>query len=368
MLITPEFLNIVKYICKKVNQVEWSGMLFYNMEGSIRNPESVVITPINIYLKDIGKHSTTGYEYDPSCIDFVENNDLMDAKHGMIHSHHSMRVFFSDTDESELSDNVENHNLYLSLVVNNFMDMDARMVYVGDPLVFECPDENGDKFELEVTGMRRMMMVHKCNIVKPVEEFNISDNLIKNLEEVTKQSIERSRKEREEAEKKKKAQEDAMRKQQQAGQGINQQAVTRGGPAWGDNWDRGGYPTGPRLSNIRDLEINESEVGEYDDFFSFCLNGGSHTNLSLGTLLQDIDESHTGEIVVDSIVRNYALYYESFYDVGNGAIEDDVFKECLEEFIEMAHLESEEYEWLILLGTGLSLVLTKFEQLNLNQG
>lgn len=367
--ITQDFLNKVKFFCKKINEVEWSGMVFYNIEGSIRQAESLVITPIDILLKDIGKHSTTGYEYDEDCLAFVEDNNLLDAKHGMIHSHHTMKVFFSSTDDDELHDNVANHNLYFSLIVNNYMDMDARLVFLGEPFAYNCPDENGSQYELEVSSLPKVMLMHKCNIIKPVEEIPVTEAMLKNIQEVSKKAQERTRKENEEALKKKQAAEAGAKQHQgiyDKYHGPQHLPSQQQFPGFREDISGLGYGSPvSRLANIREIEQEPDETaGEYDEFFEFCLNGGSHSNQDIMTLIEEIDETKTGDIVVDMIVKNYALYYESFFE---GDVDAEEFKSVIEDFIEVCHFNGDEYEWLILLGTGLSLILSKFEQLNLNE-
>ena len=365
--ITEDFLNKVKYFCKQIKEVEWSGMVFYNIAGSIHESEAMIITPIDIYLKDIGKHSTTGYEYDEDCLTFIEENDLLDAKHGLIHSHHTMKVFFSSTDDDELHDNVANHNLYFSLIVNNYMEMDARLVYLGQPTIFKCPDETGMEYDLEVSCVPKVMMLHKCNIIKPKEEINPTAVMVKNLQVVSKMAQERTRKELAEALKRKEAAEAGKKNHQDT---YNKYHETQNAPVY-----KGGYNSfdgydSPRsrtlnLASIREVEEEESdERGKYDDFFEFCFNGGSHSQQDMMSLIEDIDVSKTGDIVVEMIISNYALYYQSFFE---GEPEAEEFKQVLEDFLEVCHIHSDEFEWLILLGTGLSIILTKFEQLNLNE-
>ena len=358
--ITENFLNKVKFYCKKINEVEWSGMVFYNIEGSIRKAESVIITPVDIMLKDIGKHSTTGYEYDEDCIAFVEDNNLLDAKHGMIHSHHSMKVFFSNTDDDELHDNVANHNLYFSLIVNNYMEMDARLVFLGEPFAFNCPDENGLQYELEVSSLPKVMLIHKCDIVKPVEDIPVTEAMVANLQKISKKAQERTRRENEEALKRKQAAEAGAKQHQQTYEQYHGQRSPGSQPVYRGETVHSQFP---RLTNIRELEQDPEEEGEDDDFLRFCLNGGSESNVDLITLIEEIDETKTGDIVTDMIIRNYALYYSSFFE---GEVDAEEFKLVLEDFIQVCHINGDEYEWLILLGTGLSMILTKFEQLNLN--
>lgn len=77
---------------------------------------------------DIGTHTTTGFDYNGDVMQFIMTNPgLMDCVQGMLHSHNTMSSFFSGTDMSELADNSKNHNYYLSVVVNNAMDIVAKI-------------------------------------------------------------------------------------------------------------------------------------------------------------------------------------------------------------------------------------------------
>ena len=61
-------------------------------------------------------------------------------------------VFFSGTDWSELEDNASNHNYYLSLIVNNFMDFCAKVCFIAEAknetFNFEAKDEQGKRYSL----------------------------------------------------------------------------------------------------------------------------------------------------------------------------------------------------------------------------
>jgi len=133
LVITPSFHNQIKYLCSKINTVEWSGILYHTAEGDLENPESFVCKPQHILLMDKG---TSGYtEYDFSSPLFMEGlhdkPELMDMTPGHIHSHHSMDSFFSQTDSDELAENAVNYNYYLSLIVNNRGKYVARVAFPG---------------------------------------------------------------------------------------------------------------------------------------------------------------------------------------------------------------------------------------------
>lgn len=118
-------------MCAKESGREWSGVLFYSTTGSF-GEENFSITAEFFYLMDVGTSTFTGYDYDPGFISFMMSNPrCLSLKMGHIHSHNSMRVFFSTTDTEEIIDNSEFHNYYLSLIVNNNNDMTAKIAFRG---------------------------------------------------------------------------------------------------------------------------------------------------------------------------------------------------------------------------------------------
>lgn len=96
-------------------------MLFYRViEGSIEDPENMVILCENLYLKDIGTPGYTEWENDESVLEiYSKHPELMKCRSGLIHSHNNMKAFFSGDDWEELEDNSVGVDYYLSLIVNN---------------------------------------------------------------------------------------------------------------------------------------------------------------------------------------------------------------------------------------------------------
>jgi hypothetical protein len=118
-------------MCAQEPNREWSGVLFYSTEGAF-GEEGFSIVAEEFYLMDVGTSAFTGYDYDADFVAFMMNNPrLLKLKKGHIHSHHTMSVFFSDTDTDEIRDNSEFHNYYFSLIVNNRNDMTAKVAFRG---------------------------------------------------------------------------------------------------------------------------------------------------------------------------------------------------------------------------------------------
>ena len=78
-------------------------------------------------------------------------------KVGHIHSHHSMSVFFSGTDEAELRENSANHNFYLSIIVNNKHEIIGKVGIKSsnnlpeniEEIGYTALDEEGKEYVLE---------------------------------------------------------------------------------------------------------------------------------------------------------------------------------------------------------------------------
>lgn len=122
----------INELCSRISEVEWSGILFYTMTGELHRGTA------KIYLKDIlpmdkGTAGYTEFKSDERFAEFM--SDRMDElgegvlkwKHGLIHSHNSMDVFFSGTDQDELYGDCDNYAQYLSFICNNRMEFVAKV-------------------------------------------------------------------------------------------------------------------------------------------------------------------------------------------------------------------------------------------------
>jgi proteasome lid subunit RPN8/RPN11 len=152
LILSDNVVNQINFMHKTVRQnIEWSAILIYDtVEGSVEDPKNWVIKVEQIVPMDVGTSGYTEYEFNPEdpLVDIWM--DAMEAgkKIGHNHSHHSMSCFFSGTDMSELHDNSEKHNYYLSLIVNykNYTNWCAKVAIVGSQEM---------KGEIEITTTKR---------------------------------------------------------------------------------------------------------------------------------------------------------------------------------------------------------------------
>lgn len=186
----------IQYLCKEISRVEWSGVLFYKIEGSIKDPKNMVIILEDILPLDKGTQAYTEYTFDERVVYYImENEHLEECKIGHIHSHNTMSVFFSGTDMSELQDNAPNHNIYVSLIVNNFMDFCAKVCFVSAPkdqeFEFYAKDENGEEYlvEKESYVVDSKLITYDCEIESPKNIVTVEEGFIGKVKEIIAKAV-----------------------------------------------------------------------------------------------------------------------------------------------------------------------------------
>jgi len=189
-------MSKIKYLCNKISQVEWSGVLFYSLKGNIKNPSKMVCVIEDILPMDMGSAAYTEYSFDDRVVTFLqEEEERFDWHIGHIHSHNNMKTFFSGTDMSELNDNSENHNFYLSLIVNNAMDLTAKVaqrIKLKD-ISFLANDRDGNTYSKKLANDKEVLMIYDCNIKIPKSEL-LENSFIRSVDKIIKDNEEANKK------------------------------------------------------------------------------------------------------------------------------------------------------------------------------
>lgn len=73
-------------MCSKIFTLEWSGVLLYKVVDA----NNYELEAVDFYPVDKGTSGHTQFEYPEGLFDYMMNNDLLDCKQGLIHSHNSM--------------------------------------------------------------------------------------------------------------------------------------------------------------------------------------------------------------------------------------------------------------------------------------
>lgn len=197
LIISKKVSDQIKYLCKLIPAHEWSGNLFYEVEGSIKDIPNMVLKAVDILPLDKGTATYTSTTTDSRFIDFImQRPDLEECKIGLIHSHNSMGVFFSGTDNKELLENAFGHNYYLSLIINNKHEMCARLAHVVNKevrgnMTVSYFDDNGEKYE-DIrdlsTESKEVVEYYDCEITPEIEEVQLDDLFKANVDKIIEES------------------------------------------------------------------------------------------------------------------------------------------------------------------------------------
>jgi hypothetical protein len=196
LVISDRIMQTIAFLHSK-EDVEWSGLLFYSVkEGSIDEPEKLLIRVEDLYLMDVGSHSYTEYDFGAEMMDVYDkipqanpihciDNGLEPYKMGHIHTHHSMPTFFSGEDMGELKNNAGAYNYYLSLIVNFKRDYEAKIaisttVESDRKFNYRGPD-GGKKFFQHSTEVEAIMTLD-CEIIH--EGVDVVEERYEELKEI----------------------------------------------------------------------------------------------------------------------------------------------------------------------------------------
>lgn len=340
---------------------------------------------MDILLMDKGNKTYTSYKFGPEVTEYQmdmseHDEDFLDYKLGHIHSHNDMNTYFSGQDLDELRENSPNHNLYLSLIVNNWMDMVAKVAFIATPSHYTVPDENGTPYELEVTGLDQCVMTYDCEITQPYEDIVVDQRFADRLAIVQKKYVAKVEKEKEEAaEKAKKAQQQATNN---ATKGTTQYVAppypghkgnfTNASP----NYFRGSEDEYRKLEAELWQEdtdgVSESPTSQFllePEFMYFILTGGSRledgATFDAEDILDKMEELDQDETFHVTLVDHYTPYYAAFYEPEAGGLEERHFEETIERvMIDFEGLQ-EDYHWLINSVKVLQMILTKYNQITI---
>jgi len=122
--ITKVLQSKIDYLITSIANCEWSGILFYNYHSDN------IINGLDVFPMNIGSSCYTEFEINQEVIAYMVDNDLVGCKLGLIHSHHSMSSFFSNTDTETLNEKGKECE-FLSLIVNNVGIYNAKLNIKG---------------------------------------------------------------------------------------------------------------------------------------------------------------------------------------------------------------------------------------------
>lgn len=172
LILSPKIKQQIQYLCKKVSKVEWSGVLFYTIEGTLHDIKNLKLTAQEILPLNVGTNSYTEFSAGGNFVDYMDNNEYLENfKMGLVHSHNSMPTYFSKIDIEELKNNAPNYNFYLSFIVNNYMDFCAKFCFIAESDTQKAElisrDEDGYEYLVGETEIKASKLItYDCEIIE----------------------------------------------------------------------------------------------------------------------------------------------------------------------------------------------------------
>lgn len=187
-LIIPELVQRkIREWCLQFPDQEWSGTLFYTVEGSFADG-SFTATCRDIYVSDIGTSGRTEFYHKADIVTYADENDLLDCYQGLIHSHNRMATFFSGTDRATLIKEGMSMPHFLSLIVNNegkYTAKITRRVTLGtSSITYPTYGQNKVTEEVETT-VNEYLEAFPLDI--EIAEDNIRSEVLQRIEEIRKE-------------------------------------------------------------------------------------------------------------------------------------------------------------------------------------
>ena len=163
----------IRYLIRKFPSTEWSGVLFYSHTGSFEKGD-LEIHCQDIFPMDLGSGTFTDFKMDESVVGYIaENIDLFGCDTGLVHSHHHMGAFFSDTDTSTLRAEGNDTNCFVSLIVDTkgtYQAAITRKVKVKKEII---TTDLGSSYEFFGEGARQLKVDDEPEVTTVVDNESI---------------------------------------------------------------------------------------------------------------------------------------------------------------------------------------------------
>lgn len=368
LLIPDEIKDKIQFLCKKIAKDEWSGVLFYTVKGDIDKPSKMEITVKDILLMDRGTATYTSFDWDEDVVGYMmDNEEAIDWHKGHIHSHNTMRVFFSGTDDSELNDNCTNHNFYLSVIVNNYTDIIGQVAFAAQPSSFTCKNKSGKDYQLSLSGanLKPLMLIYECEVVMNSTPIVVPDAFAQRITAI-EEKVKAKKAEAEKARQATLAEAANYNKSKYEIDLRNKKGINESGKIHEQ----------PLLENSKDFFKKEIDALDADDFTMQTLEQDFATHvLRLGNdeeieddeledALIDIETSRLNvKALANSIIDTYGAMHARFFDKYPAYQGDEAFLETLTKVVEALEEHEAAYPFVEVIVSRLKALGNRFESL-----
>lgn len=82
VVLSETVFHKIRFLCDNINTVEWSGCMFYDIQGSINDPSNIKITVLDLIPLDRGTTGFTEYTFDHRVMEYMMEKDYFHLKIG----------------------------------------------------------------------------------------------------------------------------------------------------------------------------------------------------------------------------------------------------------------------------------------------
>jgi len=180
-------------LCAQFSDQEWSGILYYTIEeGSLNDPDNMVLKAQYIYGRDLGSTSATDHEFftNPKWAGWKAKNhaqlNCLAWRIGNIHSHYtlSLKSNFSSTDYKDLKERAEETLMYPSIIVTNDNEISGKL-----SITLESSNFTNENYpDLSINAKWKVQAYYDLNIQEPDYEELYGPDFMKVMKEDMKPS------------------------------------------------------------------------------------------------------------------------------------------------------------------------------------
>lgn len=177
LIIPPEVEEQIRFVNSRFPTQEWSGVVFYTSEGTMENIKTFKIILKDLFPMNIGFNTETISDFDEQIMLYQIQKGYELLPYAIIHSHNTMRAYFSEPDITELKVRAHCHNLYVSIVVCNAGEIVAKAAlqhYIkSDALYYKTSGKNittNSQIPAEL-----LVTIYDCKVIK---EYSNSNNFL----------------------------------------------------------------------------------------------------------------------------------------------------------------------------------------------
>lgn len=84
LFITDELESKIRFLCSRLPRNEYSGTLFYSVEGSFKDKDLKIIAK-DFFLQDIGDATFTEFQNNVELAGYIADHELWDCYIGLMH-------------------------------------------------------------------------------------------------------------------------------------------------------------------------------------------------------------------------------------------------------------------------------------------